>query len=177
MPLDFGKNYFDLFGLAPSFQLDTLALEQHYREIQLQVHPDKFAHAADADRRLSMQWATYVNEAYQALKHPLSRARYLLQINGVDTEEESNTAMPAEFLMQQMEWREAIVEAEAANDIDALERLAAKLRAESRSLQARLTEALDVGKDYTAAAGSVRMMKFLEKLGEEINRVLDALET
>ncbi len=176
MPLDFSQNYFELFALAPSFQLDTQALERRYREIQLQVHPDKFASAADAERRLSMQWATYVNEAYQALKHPLSRARYLLQVNDVDTEEESNTAMPAEFLVQQMEWREAIGEAAAANDVDAIERLAAKLRTENCNIQARLADALDVNKDYNAAAGSVRMMKFLEKLGEEINRVLDTLE-
>ncbi len=176
MDVDFRKNYFELLGLPLEFQLDAALLERHYRELQAQVHPDRFTHAGDAERRLSMQWSTYVNEAYQTLKHSLSRARYVLQMNGVDTAEESNTAMPAEFLMRQMEWREGIMEARAAQDAEALEHQAAKLRSEQREMADRLTRLLDTEKNFSLAAELVRMLKFMEKLGEDINHALEALE-
>jgi molecular chaperone HscB len=174
--MDFHKNHFDLFGLAPSFRLDMPALDGKYRDIQTQVHPDRFAHADEAQKRLSMQWATHVNEAYQTLRAPLSRARYLLQLRGVDTAEESNTAMPADFLMQQMEWREGIEEARAASDVEALDALAGKLRAERTTLESLLERQLDDEKNATAAAETVRKLRFLEKLGQEIQLAIEALE-
>ncbi|MGB8600480.1 MAG: Fe-S protein assembly co-chaperone HscB, partial [Burkholderiales bacterium] len=106
---DFSKNYFDLFGLEKKFSVPQEVLDRAYRDIQSQIHPDKFSHAGEAEKRLSMQWATRANEAYQTLKKPLARARYLLQLHGVDTQEETNTAMPTGFLMEQMEWREAVM--------------------------------------------------------------------
>ncbi len=175
--MDFHQNHFDLFGLPPSFALDGAALDARYRDLQAQVHPDRFAHGSDADKRLSMQWATHINEAYQTLRQPLSRARYLLHLRGVDTEEESNTAMPPAFLMQQMEWREGIMEARAADDVAALEHLMGQLRHERRALEGRLAEALDGAEpDHPRAAEAVRMLKFLEKLGEEITLAIESLE-
>lgn len=176
MDVDFRKNYFELLGMPLTFHLDTAQLDRHYRELQAQVHPDRFSHSSDAERRLSMQWSTYVNEAYQTLKHPLSRARYVLQMNGVDTAEESNAAMPTEFLMRQMEWREGIMEARAAQDVEALEHQAAKLRSEQREMVDHLARLLDREKNFSQAAEFVRMLKFLEKLGEDINQALEALE-
>lgn len=105
---DFQQDFFQLFNLPAVFKIDSAALERSFLGLQAQVHPDKFAHLSDAERRLSMQWATRVNEGYQTLRNPLNRARYLLLQHGVDTQEESNTAMPVDFLMQQMEWREAL---------------------------------------------------------------------
>jgi molecular chaperone HscB len=174
--MDFHADHFTLFGLAPAFRLDMPALDGKYRDIQSQVHPDRFAHADEAQKRLSMQWATHVNEAYQTLRNPLSRARYLLELRGVDSAEESNTAMPADFLMQQMEWREGIEEARAADDVEALDALAAKLRAERRTLEALLARQLDDEKNDTAAAETVRKLRFLEKLGQEIQLAIEALE-
>ena len=107
MKYDFNQNFFELFGFQPAYQIELSQLDKVYLEIQSQVHPDKFVHMGDAERRLSMQWATLANEAYQTLKKPINRARYLLQLHHVDTQEETNTAMPAAFLMQQMELREA----------------------------------------------------------------------
>src|SRR5688572_32104723 len=101
------RSHFELFGLAPAFGLETEALEKSYREIQSQVHPDRFAHAGDAERRASLQWTTRVNEAFQTLKNPVQRASHLLALRGVDVAFETNTAMPERFLMQQMELREA----------------------------------------------------------------------
>ena len=93
------SNHFELFGLVPAFALDIAGLEAAYREIQSKVHPDRFAHAGDAEKRVALMLSTRVNEGYQTLKAPLARARYLLKLQGVDTQEETNTAMPAAFLM------------------------------------------------------------------------------
>lgn len=176
MNLDFNQNFFELFGLEPAYQIDTIRLEQAFRDIQARVHPDKFAHAGDAERRLSMQWATRANEGYQTLRQPLERARYLLHLNGIELNEETNTAMAPAFLMQQMEWREAIGEAKAASDIPELEHLSAKLRAEISAQQSRLSALLDGEKHFQQAAEAVRELKFMEKLREEINYALESLE-
>ncbi len=174
--IDFSKNHFQLFGLEPAFQLNLARLDQSFRDIQAQVHPDKFSHAPDAERRLSMQWSTHVNEAYQTLKQPISRARYLLKLRGVDTQEETNTAMPTDFLMEQMEWREAIGEAKDAADATELDHLGTKLRQVMHHLQDDIGQRLDQSHDYPGAAEAVRKLRFLDKLREEINDALEALE-
>jgi len=176
MASDFEKNLFELFGLAPGFRLDLTRLEQSYRDIQAQVHPDKHAHLGDVERRLAMQWATHVNMAYQTLRQPLSRARYLLQLHDVASGEDCNSAMSPAFLMEQMEWREAIIEAKDAGAVDDLESLAVRLRAEMQQCQETLRRLLDEERDYRHAAEQVRELKFMEKLREEINSALEALD-
>lgn len=175
--IDFSKNHFALFGLEPAFDIDLGRIEQAYRDLQAQVHPDRFAHASDAEKRLSMQWATHVNEAYQTLKHPIPRARYLLRLHGIETQEETNTAMPADFLMAQMEWREAIGEAKEAAEIAELDHLSSKLRKEIHQLEAKLARQLDADHAYADAAETVRKMRFFEKLKEDIHAALEALES
>jgi molecular chaperone HscB len=174
---DFQQDYFRLFSIPSCFQIDSAALEQSYRALQAQVHPDKFTHLSDAERRLSMQWATRVNEGYQTLRNPLKRARYLLTLHGVDTQEESNTAMPLDFLMQQMEWREALEEAKQAKDNAALEELEQRMQHEVRILQQQLAVDIDDTREYAAASGIVRKLKFLEKLAEEIGSAFDELDS
>src|SRR5438067_11516925 len=115
------QNHFDLFGLQPAFAVDQERLERAYREIQSRVHPDRYAHAGDAERRASLQWTTRVNEAYQALKNPVARASHILALHDVDVAFETNTAMPADFLMQQMELRESLAEATATKNAVALD--------------------------------------------------------
>src|SRR5258708_21445700 len=102
MTPDFSRDHFELLGLPVRFAVDAALLERGYRGLQSQVHPDRFATATEAERRVAMQWATRANEAYRTLRDPLERARYLLHLRGYDTEEESNTAMPADFLLPQM---------------------------------------------------------------------------
>lgn len=176
MNTDFSSNYFELFGLSPAYAIDAARLESAYRELQSQVHPDRFAAASDAERRRSMQWATRANEAYQTLRKPLSRARYLVELNGVDTAEETDTAMPADFLVQQMEWREAVHEAREKRDAAALDGLTGDLANERKGLLGELESALDGQQDYRLAAGIVRKLRFLEKLGEEIDDALESLD-
>jgi molecular chaperone HscB len=174
--LDFSKNYFELFGLPAAYGIDSARLDLAYREVQSQVHPDRFASAPEAERRYSLQWATHANEAYQTLKKPLSRARYLVRLNGVDTEEETNTAMPADFLVKQMEWREAVAEAKDERNCNALNELDSRLVEERKALLTAMEKTLDVEHDYRRAAETVRKLRFLEKLSEEIESAMESLE-
>lgn len=169
------QNHFDLFQLSQRFAIDMSALEKAYHEVQNRVHPDRFAHASDAEKRVAMQWATRANEAYQTLKSPFKRAAYLCELNGVDLQIESNTAMPPSFLMQQMEWRETLDDAKAAKDADALEQLEKELRAACKAEVARIGELLDAG-DFDQAAQRVRQLMFLERFGDEIAHVFEAME-
>ena len=173
---DFQQNHFDLFGLAQSFGIDVAQLEQQYRALQTLVHPDKSAHLPDAEQRLAMQRATLVNEAYQTLRNPLCRARYLLSLHGVDIQEENNTLMPPDFLLAQMEWREAVSEARQARDAAALDGLEARLQRETRELESRLAVKIDTEKNYAAAAELARKLRFMEKLAEEIHAAYDAID-
>ena len=174
--MDLTADFFSLFQLPRTFRVDTGDLEVRYREIQGQVHPDRFAHAGDAERRLSMQWATRANEAYQTLKKPLERAKYLLHLAGHDLQAENNTAMPAEFLMEQMEWREAVMEARGGGDHHELERLHNRLRSDMAGRFDELAALLDEKQDYAAATDLVRRLMFLDKLLYEIDDALASLE-
>jgi molecular chaperone HscB len=169
-------NHFDLFGLAPAYALETDALERSYREIQSRVHPDRFAHAGDAERRASLQWTTRVNEAYRTLKDPVQRAKHLLELHGVDLAFETNTAMPPDFLMQQMELRESVEDAVKRKDADGLDKLRKNLGKERQALEKTIAEAIDAKKDYAAATGLVRKLQFLDKLDTEIDSAYESIE-
>jgi len=148
-------------------------LEKAYRDMQSRVHPDRFARAGAAERRASLLWTTRVNEAFQVLKNPVSRARHLLELHGVDVAFETNTAMPAEFLMQQMELREQL---EEARDAKALDALRAGLQKSRKSLEREIAETIDAKKAYKGAADLVRKLQFLHRLDEEIDSAYEALE-
>ncbi|GJI94632.1 co-chaperone protein HscB [Duganella caerulea] len=169
------QNHFELFNLPQQFAVDAGALDSAYRDVQGRVHPDKFVNATDAEKRVAMQWATRANEAYQTLKNPQKRAQYMCELNGVDLQTESNTAMPMAFLMQQMEWREELGDARAAKDSDALEALDKQLRNERKARLAEIEKQIDAG-DFHAAAQGVRALMFLEKFGEEVRFAFEAIE-
>ena len=168
-------SHFELLGLTPAFALDGARLDAAYRDLQSRVHPDRFAAAADADRRAAMQWSVRANEAYAALKDPLARARHLLELRGVDIGVESNTAMEPAFLMQQMEWREAVEDAREAKNVGELDALLANLRAEKRARFERLGALLDSGADAPATE-AVRQLMFLDRLEAEIGDAIAMLE-
>ena len=176
---DLQQNHFELLSLPVQFAIDLDALDLQYRRLQSDVHPDRFASAPSAERLHSMQLATQANEAYRTLKNPTARARYLLHINGVDTQEESNTAMPAEFLMLQMEWRELIEDAVAERDIAGLEKLLIKIRHEATSLQQHLHTAIDgdeqQNKQLALAAETVRKLSFIDKVRGDIDQAIDQI--
>lgn len=170
------QNYFELLGLPQKFALDAVVLDQNYRRLQGEVHPDRFTAASSTERLHSMQLATEVNEAYRTLKNPTARARYLLQLHGMEVNEESNTVMPAEFLMLQMEWRESIEDAKAEHDVAALEKLLKKAQQEARNLQENLGGMLDDGAQLNEAAETVRKLSFVDKICSDIEQDIIKLE-
>ena len=168
-------SHFDLFDLPAQFALDAAALDHAYRTVQAQVHPDRFAAAGDAQKRIAMQWATRTNEAYQTLRDPLKRATYMLSLRGVHADAENNTAMEPAFLMQQMEWRESIEDAAAAKNVDALDALLTELRDEERMRFDKLGASLDSGANQ-AAGEAVRQLMFIERVASEIGTQIERLE-
>jgi molecular chaperone HscB len=175
--MDFSQTHFELFGLPQAYALDRDRLDAAYRELQNTVHPDRFAAQPEAEQRVAMQWATQVNEAYQTLKHPVNRGVYLLRLQGIDALDASNTRMAPAFLMQQMEWREAIEAARADKSADALDALSDDLRAAHRRIEAQLTGLIDTAHDYEAASESVRQLRFMDKLIAEVGDVYEELES
>lgn len=174
--MDFNADHFSLFDLPRTFRLNAQALDARYREVQAKVHPDKFVQAGDAERRLSLQWATRVNEAYATLKNPLLRASYLLQLAGSDLAAQNNNAMPVDFLVEQMEWREAVAEARATRDHHELEHLHHRLKHGMDQHYDELAVLLDDQQDQVLAADRVRRLMFLEKLLYEIDDAIAALD-
>jgi molecular chaperone HscB len=170
--LNEGANHFELMDLPVAFAIDGEKLERAYRDLQSRVHPDKFAAGSGAERRVAMQWATRANEAYRTLKDPVARARYLLSLKGFDTGEETNTAMPADFLMEQMELREAAAAARSGRDAAALEALRGTLATGRADMVRLLGRALDAEHNYDAGCSLVRKLRFLDKLDEEVDDAL-----
>jgi len=154
-------NDFELFGLPQQFALDRAQLDELWKVLQREAHPDRFAAEGAAAQRVAMQWSVRINEAYQRLKDPLKRAAYLCELRGVPVQAESNTAMPPAFLMQQMEWREAL---EDTGDVSALEDLADEVAAERKRVQQSLGQLLDGASDAQAAVGQVRALISLSAL-------------
>ena len=163
---------FELFGIESRHALDRAALDARWRDLQAEVHPDRFAVEGAAAQRIAMQWAVRVNEAYQRLKDPLQRAAYLCELNGAAIEAENNTAMPKDFLMQQMEWREAL---DDARDLPAVQRLAGDVAAHRNAALKQLETTLDHAEGYAAAAQQVRALMFVERFAHDVDQRLEAL--
>ncbi len=169
-------NYFELFALKTAFKIDLNVLETNYRAIQSASHPDRFVTCTSAEKLQSMQTATLANEAYLTLKNPANRAKYLLQIQGIDAINEKNTQMPVDFLMQQMEWREAMEDAKVARNVGDLEQLLAEMQVDAKNLQANLADLIDAKKEYQAATDAVRKLIFIDKVCADIHKAIERLE-
>ena len=165
---------FTLFGLPERFALDAAQLDQRWRELQASVHPDRFAAQGAAAQRIAMQWSVRVNQAYQRLKDPLKRAAYLCERRGTPIDAERNTAMPREFLMQQMAWREALDEAGDGAQVQVLARPGGTARTGATAGQ--LQDLLDERNDVAAAAAQVRALMFVARFRQDIDQRLEALE-
>lgn len=163
-------DHFALLGLPRSYNVNLHDLEQAWRHLQAQVHPDRFATAAPAERRIAMQWASQANEAHRILRSPLRRARYLCELAGHSVQAESNTAMDPAFLMQQLEWREALEAGRQSSDAGALDSLEQELEEARAAIDDAVKKAFSVSPpDYTAAVARVREWMFIERLLEEID--------
>ena len=166
-------DYFRFFGLNQQFKIDLPALDQAYLAIQKEVHPDRHARGSETEQRLAMQMATLANTAFQTLKNPVQRGLYLCQLHGVDAKLETNTAMPAAFLMRQMEWRESLDE--RAEDLPALEALMEEVEASKQNTLLEITQAIDHASNYERAAELLRGLLFIDKFAFELDDAIAAL--
>ena len=164
---------FTLLGLERKFDLNRAELDSAWKTLQAQVHPDRFAAEGGAAQRLAMQWAVRVNEAHQRLKDPLKRAAYLCELGGAPVQAHSNTAMPGDFLMQQMQWREALEEAGNATEVEAL---SDEVLAQRKVRLGRVSQMLDTESNPGQAAQEVRALMFIDRLLEEIDARLEQYE-
>jgi len=167
------SNDFELFGVPMQFAQDRAQLDARWKELQREAHPDKFAAQGPAAQRLAMQWSVRINEAYQRLKDPLKRASYLCELHGAPINAENNTAMPAVFLMQQMEWREALEDAESIEDLD---EISVQARTGGHEQLLKIEQTLDQDKDFPEAAQQVRSLMFIERFAREVDERVDLLE-
>jgi molecular chaperone HscB len=166
-------DYFRFFGLNQQFNIDLSALDQAYLAIQREVHPDRHARGSDTEQRLAMQMATFANTAFQTLKNPIQRGLYLCKLHGVDAKLETNTAMPAAFLMKQMEWRESLDE--QAEDLRDLELLMDEVDQAKQETIAEVVQAIDAAKNYERATELLRGLLFIDKFAIELDDAIAAL--
>lgn len=169
-------SYFELLGLPVGFEVDAVALERAWRDVQAQVHPDRHVTGTDLQRRLALQRATEINQAVQTLRDPLKRAVYLCELHGHPVDAERNTAMPTAFLMEQMELREALDDGRMGKNVDALDQLSDQLLAMRKQRLTRLAALIDQQRDWPAAVMVARELMFFDKLRDETNAALEALD-
>ena len=169
---------FELFGLPAAFELDRSQIDLQWKSLQREAHPDRFASEGAAAQRIAMQWSVRINEAYNRLKDPLKRAAYLCELNGAAVNAENNTNMPSAFLMQQMEWREALDDCKALKASDAkdeaLEKLLDEVDGSHAQALKQIAKLIDVEQNFPAAVGQVRALMFIEKFAQEVQHQLDA---
>ena len=174
--MELSDNDFELFGLPLRFELSLPPLHAQWMALQRQTHPDRFAAEGASAQRLAMQWSVRVNEAYQRLKSPLKRAQLLCELAGYSVDAESNTAMPSAFLMQQMQWRETLSDAEPGpNGLASLLALQEEVQSAQSAWVHTLQDAIDLHQDFPLAVQTVRQLMFLDKLLHELDTAVDQL--
>jgi molecular chaperone HscB len=163
---------FEIFDVPARFAQDRAALDAKWKELQREAHPDKFAARGAAAQRVAMQWSVRINEAYQRLKDPLKRASYLCELNGAPINAENNTAMPTDFLMQQMAWREAL---DDADTVEKMDEIALESNDYVRKQLLKIEHLLDDKQDYQGAANQVRSLMFVERFASEVETRIEQL--
>ncbi|MDO9480516.1 MAG: Fe-S protein assembly co-chaperone HscB [Hydrogenophaga sp.] len=166
------SNDFEIFDVPAQFALDRASLDERWKNLQREAHPDRFTTADAQAQRQAMQWSVRINEAYQRLKDPLKRAAYLCELNGAPIQAENNTSMPAAFLMQQMQWREDLDEASSAED---LERMADDVAQTRRGMLLGLQRTADEERNFLELARQVRALMFVERFARDVENRLDQL--
>lgn len=174
--LDLSRDYFELFAQPRAFALDMEALDRRYRELQSLYHPDRHAAAEARERRLAVQASAWVNEAYETLRNPERRARYLLELGGIAFDDERDTTSDPAFLMRQMELRESLDQAASADEpLTALDRFMSGVRAEREQLFDAFRQAYADGK-FVAAKLAVLQLRFYARLLDDARNRAERLE-
>jgi len=172
----FNLNYFEIFSQPVSTEPDVNLLKEKNRELQQQVHPDKFANSSDAEKREAMQKTSLINEAFDTLKNPVSRLQYMLTLKGVDMNGETDTSMDGVFLMEQMELRESIADVRSQTDpLDVLDSILAELKSKAKKLIMEFTGFYQQN-DLEKSREIVRKLQFINKAQKEVNEIVEQLE-
>ena len=174
MKLNLNSSDFELFSLPEQFAQDSAVIDERWKDLQREVHPDKFAAQGPSAQRVAMQWSVRVNEAYQRLRDPLQRAAYLCERKGAPINAETNTAMPGAFLLEQMAWREALDDVRSEGDLDGLVK---QLTAARSKALAQIEALLDATGDAPAAAGQVRALMFIERFANDVEARFEQFDT
>jgi molecular chaperone HscB len=175
-PPDFAQTYFELFGLKPMFDIDTRLLQSEQQRLQASYHPDRFVGASDRDKRLSVQVASWVNQAYETLQNPVKRSRYLLEINGADIPDDSTTTSDTVFLMEQIELREEVESCRQGDDaLQRCEQVESKLKLRADQLAAEFVSQFE-SSNLDAAMQSSRKMQFIQRIQQQLSELQYELE-
>ena len=176
MNIDLTRNYFELFGLAESFDVDQEALASKYRAFQSALHPDRFTGKSDQEQRSSVQHTAFVNEAYSVLKNDLKRAHYLLGLQDAEFDADRETSRDEEFLMQQMELHERVAALDEATDpVVALEALADEFKRQQQELISLFAAEYAMG-HLDAAKDLALKLQFYERLTNQLREKQEKLE-
>jgi molecular chaperone HscB len=179
MAADLSSTHFELFGLPQTFEIDRELLDSRFRELQRAVHPDRFASASDQERRISMQQTTRINEGYETLKDPLRRGRYLLELGGYEFSDEHHTISDPDFLVEQMELREALGEVRGSSvPLEKLGMIMDRIATDFDVLATELKDylAATTANNQGVAADTLMKMQFFRRLGEEAGELEAMLE-
>lgn len=170
-------NYFELFDLPATFDIDVAELSTRYRELQKATHPDRFANASEQQKLLAVSRTAQINDGFQTLKDPIRRAEHMLEQRGLDIQNETQTVKDTSFLMQQMEWREALEMVAQSRDESQADELEQSFKQYRASITAELQLLLATDDDTARqnAADHVRKLKFMAKLQDELVRIQDAM--
>ena len=170
------RNFFELFGLPVSYDVNLNQVQQQYMALQKKVHPDNFVNGSDQEKRISMQQTSWINEAQTTLKDPVLRAIYLLKLKGVDFSLENETTMDAAFLMQQLEMRERLENIKnETNPIDQLDAIAKSVKATTKTMMEKFAQSLE-GQQLDEAREWIRKLQFMQKAKNEINQLAADIE-
>ena len=170
------SNFFELFDLPVSYDVDLTKIQQQYMELQKQVHPDKFANGSDQEKRLSMQQTSWINEAQATLKDSVLRASYLLKLKGMDFSLENETTMDAVFLMSQLEMREKMQHVKEQDDpLTALDLMAKEIKNTTDEMMQGFADSYQTEK-FDDAREWIRKLQFLKKAKSEVNTLMADIE-
>jgi molecular chaperone HscB len=168
------SDYFELFGLARAFELDPVELESNWKQRIALVHPDRFAAENPAQKRVAMHWSAQLNEGYRVLRDPLRRAQYLCELAGHPCINQPGTSMEPAFLMQQIEWREALEQAQASGDRSGLEHIESEIAVKRRDQMAQTGQYI-AQQQWIEAVKSLHEWMFVEKFLQELGSARRAL--
>ncbi len=171
------SNFFELFDLSVSYDVDLNKIQQQYMNLQMQVHPDKFANGSDHEKRLSMQQTSWLNEAQATLKDDVLRAAYLLKLKDLDINLENETTVDMNFLMQQLEMRERLehIDRDEINSLNELDSMAKEVKQSSTDMMVAFSQAYQDNK-FDDAREWISKLQFMQKAKKEINKIIADIE-